>query len=128
MGENQPPPAGIVESLRKLGRTGIALIQNRLELFAVELEEQKARLVRALMLAGIAIFLGNTALLAASATIVVLAGEKARIPILVGLTAVYILGTVWAIVALRKELRATPPPFKDSIAELKKDSNWLNRP
>jgi|SRR5579862_5107507 len=126
MGDKAPPPPGILESLRKLGRTGVALLQNRLELFSVELEEQKVRLVRVLVLAGAAIFLGNTALLAVSATIVVAAGERARLGVLIGLSVVYLGAAVWAALALRKELRSAPPPFQDSVAELKKDSTWLN--
>jgi uncharacterized membrane protein YqjE len=126
MGENTPPPAGILESLRKLGRTGVAVLQNRLELLSIELEEQKARLVKVLVLAGTAIFMGNTALLAMSAAIVVLAGESARLAVLIGLSVVYILAALWAFRALRKELRSAPPPFQDTVSELKKDSDCLN--
>lgn len=124
MGES-PPPAGILESLRRLGRSGLAGLHNRIELFSVELEEQKVRLVRVLILAGAVIFLGNTALLTVSAAIVVLAGEKARLPVLIGLCVFYILATLAAVLALRKELRSAPPPFRDTMAELKKDTDWL---
>lgn len=125
MEEKPPPRAGIFESARKLGRTGVAVLQNRLELFAVELEEQKVRLVRVLVLAGAAIFLGNTALLAVSATIVVAAGKQARLGVLIGLSIVYAGAALWAVLALRKELRSAPPPFEESVTELKKDSEWL---
>src|SRR5690349_14214342 len=106
MGEHPPPQAGIFESLRRLARSGVALLHNRLELLSVELEEQKVRLVRVLALAGAAIFLGNTALLTISAAIVVLAGEGARLAVLIALSVIYVLGAVWAALALRKELRA----------------------
>src|SRR5690242_16850034 len=102
MGETPPPPAGILESLRRLGRTGAAVLQNRLELFSVELEEQKVRVVRLLVLAGAAIFLGNTALLTVSATIVVVVGAAARVPVLIGLSLLYVAGAVWAALALRQ--------------------------
>lgn len=126
MEDNPPPRAGFVESLRKVGRTGMAVLQNRLELFSVELEEQRIQLVRILLLSGAAIFLGNTALLALSATIVFLANERARVPVLVGLTVLYVLAAVWAFLALRKALRSAPPPFQDTMSELKKDGDWLN--
>jgi uncharacterized membrane protein YqjE len=125
MGENSPP-AGILESLRRLGRTGVAVLQNRLELFSVELEEQKVRGLRVLILAGAAIFLGNTALLVVSAVIVVIAGEQARLAVLIGLSILYILAALAAFLALRKELRSAPPPFHDTVAELKKDTDWLD--
>jgi len=125
MDENSSP-RGILGSLRNLGRSAVAVLQNRAELFSVELEEQKQRLVRLLILAGAALFLGNTALLTVSATIVVLAGEQARVAVLIGLSIIYVASAVWFFLALRKELRSAPPPFKDSISELKKDSDWLN--
>ncbi|SRR6266568_6761194 len=125
MAENPPPPAGILESLRHLVRTGIGVAQNRVELFSVELEEQKARLVKVLVLAGAAVFLANSALLAVSVTIVVLAGEEARVAVLIGLSVVYVSAAVWAFLALRKELRSAPPPFQDTVSELRKDADWL---
>jgi len=128
MGETPPPPAGILESLRRLGRTGAAVLQNRLELFSVELEEQKVRVVRLLVLAGAAIFRGNTALLTVSATIVVVVGAAARVPVLIGLSLLYVAGAVWAALALRQELRSAPPPFQESVSELKKDTQWLVPP
>ncbi len=128
MGEHAPPPAGILESIRKLGRTGVAVLQNRLELLAVEVEEQKLRLVRVLVLAGAAVFLGNSALLAVSVTLVMLAGESARVPALISMSVVYVAAAIWAFLALRKELRSAPPPFKDTVSELKKDGEWLNPP
>jgi len=125
MGEHPPPQAGIFDSLRKLGRTGVAVLQNRLELVSVELEEQKVRLVRLLVLAGVAIFVGNTALLTISAAIVLLAGEGARLAVLIALSAIYVAVALWAFLALRKELRTGHQPFQDSVAELKKDVDWL---
>jgi uncharacterized membrane protein YqjE len=125
MGETSPP-AGILESLRRLGRNGLGVLQNRIELFSVELEEQKVRVVRVLILAGAAIFLGNTALLAVSAAIVIMAGEAARLPVLIGLSVLYLLAALGAFLALRKELRSAPPPFRDTVAEIKKDVDWLD--
>jgi uncharacterized membrane protein YqjE len=128
MGQDQPPPVGILESFRRLGRTGLTVLQNRLDLFRVELTEQKIRLVRMLMLGGAAFFLGNTALIVISATIVALAGEGARIPVLIGLSLIYAAATLWAFLALRKEIHSSPPPFQETLAELKKDRDWLDHP
>jgi uncharacterized membrane protein YqjE len=126
MGDNPPPPAGILESLRKLGHTGVAVVQNRIQLLSVELEEQKVRLVKLLLLAGATIFMANTALLAISVTIVVLAGERGRVPVLLGLTLIYVSAAVWAFLMLRKEIKSAPPPFHDTVSELKKDGEWLH--
>ena len=106
----------------------MAVVQNRIELFSVEIEEQKVRVVRLLVLAGAAIFLGNTFLLTVSATIVVMVGETARVPVLIGLSVIYLASALWAFLALRKELRSAPPPFHETVSELRKDSQWLNPP
>ncbi len=99
----KPAPRGALESLRSLGRRSLGLVQNRLELFSVELEEQKLRLIRVLMLTAAAIFLGNTALLVISATIVILAGERARLGVLIALCVIFLGGAIWAALVLRKE-------------------------
>jgi uncharacterized membrane protein YqjE len=99
------------------------LVQNRIELFSVDLEEQKLRLIRLLILTAAAIFLANTALLTVSAAIVILAGEKARLGVLIGLSVIYIAGALWAVLALKRELRSAPPAFEHSLGELKKDTD-----
>ncbi len=125
MPPDDPPRGGVFESLRGLCESGLALLQNRVELFSVELEEQKARLVRVLLLAAAAIFLANTAVLVVTACIVLLAGDSARVPVLIGLLLFYALAAVLAFLALRKELRSAPPPFSGTLSELKKDRAWL---
>jgi len=126
MASDDPPRPGILSSIRKLGDAGLALLQNRIELFGVEIEEQKLRLVRLLALVAAVVFLANTAILVISATIVVLAGEAARVPVLVGLSVFYLLAALVAFLALRKELRGSSLPFEGSVSEIKKDREWLN--
>ncbi len=125
MAEPEPPAPGILGSLRRLCASVLALLQNRIELFGVEIQEQKARLVRVLLLAAVTVFLGNTAILVLTATIVVLVGDEARTPVLVGLSAFYVLAAGIAGFLLRRELRSAPPPFEDTVSELKKDCEWL---
>jgi len=126
MPDDQPRPHGVLESLRKIGDSGVALLQNRLELFGLELQEQKERLVRVLLLAVGVLFLGNMAALVVTVTIVVLAGPEARKPILIVLSLLYVLATIAAFFALRKELREGSPPLSDTVSELKKDRDWLS--
>ncbi len=120
-----PPRRGVFESLRRLCDTGLSLLQNRVELFAVEVQEEKERLVRVLVLAAIAVFLGNMAAVVLTLTVVFLAGESVRGPVLIGLSIIYLGATAVAFVALRRHLRSAPPPFDATISELKKDREWL---
>ncbi len=124
MTEPDPASRGLLASLRGILETGLALVQNRVELLAVEIKEHKTRLVRVLLLAGALIVAGNMAAMVLTAAIIVLAGEGARGPALIGLGVFYLAAALWLFLALRKELRA-PPPFEATISELKKDIEWL---
>jgi uncharacterized membrane protein YqjE len=125
MSNQDPRPAGILESLRRICDNGLALVQNRAELFAVEVQEQKVRVGRTLLLAAVALLLANSALLVIATTSVVLAGPNARAPVLIVLSLAYVVATVVAFVLLRNELRSTPPPFNGTVSELRKDREWL---
>lgn len=127
MAGDEPPRSGIFASLRSICDSGIALLQNRVELFSVELEEQKIRLVRLLALVAAAVFLANTAVLAITVTIIVVVGNRARVPVLIGLCVLYSGAAVAAFLALRKELKEGPEPFEGTISEIKRDREWLNR-
>ncbi len=112
-------------SLRRLCDNGLTLLHNRVELFSVELQEQKARLVKIMLLAAVAILLGHMAFLLLTAIILVVVGEEARGLVLVGLCVLYALAATVAFFALRKELRG-PPPLSGTLDQLKKDQEWLN--
>ena len=102
------------------------MLQNRIELFAVELEEQKVRVMRLLLLAAVTVLLGNTAVLVLTAAIVALAGETAWKIVLAGFAIFYLLAAIVAALFLRRELRSAPPAFQDTVAELGKDHEWLS--
>lgn len=123
-----PPeePRGVVESARKLAGTGLAVLQNRVELLAVEIQEGKARLVRTLLLVAMLVLLGNMAAILVTATIIFLAPERAQGPLLVALSLLYALAAGTVFLVLRKQLQSEPPPFEDTVAELKKDLEWLD--
>jgi uncharacterized membrane protein YqjE len=125
MSGNQPPSVGIFESLRRVCTAGLGLLQNRVELFAVELQQQKEQVVRLLVLAAAAILFANTALLVVTAAIVFLVGESARTAALIALAVIYVLAALGAFLMLRKELRSAPPPFNGTVSELRKDREWL---
>jgi uncharacterized membrane protein YqjE len=125
MAATVPPAGGILDSLRRICDTGLALVQNRVELFGVELEEQKSQLLKAFVLAGSIIFLVNLAALMVALTIVVAVGESARVPVLIGLSALFLVAAGVAFFWLRRELQSGPPPFQQTLNELEQDRNWL---
>jgi uncharacterized membrane protein YqjE len=126
MVESEPPPGGVLDSFRRLCDSGLAQVQNRVELFAVEFQEEKARLLKTLVLAGGVFFLAGVAVIMVTLTVVWLAGERARLPLLVAFSVLYLAGAVGGFLAFRKMIRTAPPPFQDTISELKKDRDWLS--
>jgi len=126
MSEGEPPPGGVLDSFRRLCDSGLAQLQNRIELFSVELQEEKARLLRTVVLAAGVFFLAGVAVVMVTLTIIWLAGESARMPLLILFSVLYLAGAVAGFLALRKLILSTPPPFQDTISELKKDRDWLS--
>ncbi|SPE50864.1 conserved hypothetical protein [Verrucomicrobia bacterium] len=127
MAGTEPPRRGLLDPLRRLGDTGLAVLQNRVELFAVEVQEGKARLVKTLLQAALVVVLGNMAVVLASAAIVMIAPPGARVLVLLVLSALYLLVALAVFFMMRNQLRSEPPPLNDTLAELKKDREWLSR-
>ena len=126
MAPDEPPRRGVVETLRRLCDTVLGLLQNRIELLAVEVQEEKERLVRVLVLAAVVVFLGSMTAIVLTLTLVFFAGEEVRGPVLIGLCVVYLAATTAAFFALRRHLRSAPAPFDTTVSELKKDREWLS--
>ncbi len=63
MDETPPPSVGLLGSLRRMIETALSTIQNRVELFAVEMQEEKCWLISTLIWAAAAIFFCGLAIL-----------------------------------------------------------------
>ena len=112
---------GIVDNFRRLGDTALATLQNRVELLAVELAEQKRWLVSVLVWSVAAIFFTGVAVLTITATIATLCPEDARPFVLVAFSVLYSGAAIWAIAKARTQTKDRELPLSSTIAELKKD-------
>lgn len=126
MSEGPEERAGIWASARTLLDTVLATVQNRVELFAVELQEEKCRWIEALLCATAVAAFGMMALSLITFTIVIVFWDNGRLPALIGLTALYLIGTGLAWRALQVRLRARST-FSASLDELKEDRSCLTR-
>jgi uncharacterized membrane protein YqjE len=126
MNESDPKPEGLFASLRKLLSTIVSIVQNRAELFAVELQEEKYRLVELLLLTGIIWLLGGMALMLLIAVAIFLIPAEHRIAVAFGFCILCVLGTVVAIIRLKKRLKDRP--FSESVNQIKKDLECLTPP
>lgn len=120
------PPPGILSSLRRLLQTVVAIAGNRAELFAVEVREESARWITALLLVAALVALGTLTLALITLTIVVLCWPDHQMAALVGLSTVYLVATVIVAARLRWCLHHWPT-LSATIAELKKDRSWLEK-
>ena len=124
MSDDTDTKPGVWASLKRMLDTLLATAQNRAELFADELQEEKCRLVEAILCAAAVAAFGMMTLPLVTFTVVFLFWENGRLPALAGLSALYLVATALAWRALNARLIARSA-FTDSIAELKKDRACL---
>lgn len=125
MEKTAPPPASPLGALRTLADQFLGSVQDRLELFALELQGEKLRLLGALVWLAAALFTGALALVFASLTAVYLLWEYAPLAALGGGAVFFALACGVAAVLYRRRLRRLPRPFAGTIAELMEDRKCI---
>ena len=118
-GEQRSP--GVLDSFRRLGDTALGALQNRVELLAVEIAEEKRWLVATLIWTVAAIFFVGIALLTITATVVAFSPVEARPFILLAFSVIYIVAAVIAINKAKNQTKDRDLPLSNTISELKKD-------
>jgi len=119
---DQAPTLGTL--LRKTFSTGIGALQNRGELFLVELREEESRLIQLVVRGVGALFLAIMTALLITGTIIYLVPENYRLYVVGGFAALYLAGTLWAIFSIKAMLKRVP--FGDTIAQFKKDADAIH--
>jgi uncharacterized membrane protein YqjE len=110
--------------LRRIGSTLLGVVQTRIELFGLELREEKLRLAESLIWAAGLFFFGQIALLLLTMALVLVFREHAVLVLLL-FGFVYAGMAVGCGLALRQRLKNRPSPFSGTVEELKKDREWL---
>lgn len=124
MSDPQSPPGGLLQNLKRLADGGLALAQSRLELFSVELQIEKVRLVEVLILAAMVAALGLMTLTMITFTLVILFWESAQMQVMVVISLAYLGGTLFAWRALKARLNVRSA-FTGTLGEIKKDRACL---
>jgi uncharacterized membrane protein YqjE len=117
---------GPFESLRRLLAEVAGVVRNRVELFGVELQEERHRHIEILFLAGAAAVLAFLGLLLFSVVFILLFAEPYRIYAAGGLGLACVSGAAALVFRLKRWLRV--PPFAETIAQVKKDFECLTPP
>jgi len=124
MEEKEPVRSGVMETLCRLGATVLATLQNRLELLALELQEERVRFFNALLLLAAVVALGFFTLATAACALAIVVWNEFGVAGLFALSGLGLVGTLLAWWRLRVRLKNWPF-LSGTLAELKKDRECL---
>jgi uncharacterized membrane protein YqjE len=124
MDDNETVRPGLLEILRRLGATFLGILQSRLELLVVELEEERHRIFHALLLTAAIVALGLVTLAMAAFALVVVVWIEFGVVGLVTLIGLSLVSTLLAHWRLRVRLKNWPF-LSGTLAELNKDRACL---
>jgi uncharacterized membrane protein YqjE len=107
----------------RLSRVALRGLQNRVELLAVEWQEERLRIAELVAKAIAMVLLTTMGALLLTATIIFLFPPAARIYVTAVLALLYLFGAAGAWAGLKASLKREP--FSESIDQVKKDRVWL---
>ncbi len=117
----------LLESLRNLTGSLVAMVQTRLELASVELAEERTRLLKIGLLACFGLVFLGMALLTLTALIAIIFWETYRVQAICVLTVIYLAACAACLLGARRLVRNSPPLFEATLAEIDKDREILRR-
>lgn len=112
-------------SSRRLGAAILGLLHGHVELFGIELQEQKARTLSLLLFAGLALVFALLLLTALSALLLILLWDSYRLAGIIGLCVFYGLAAVFCGLRLKAAVFDESSPFHATLEELAKDRERL---
>ena len=116
---------GLLDSIKTLASTLLAMGQTRLELLSNDIEEERAWLTSMLVWTLIALFCGALAAMLFTLLIVVVFWDTYRLLALSIMIAIFVVGTGIAWRVVFNMSRSKPRIFSASLAELSKDREQL---
>lgn len=112
-------------TMQTLLDTCSAVLQDRIEMFKLELEEEKRRYARLTLFLGIAAVCAISALLLATGALVLLTPPESRWIVALFFGVFYGGLAIWLIQKARALFFRPGPPFSETLEELKNDYEWL---
>lgn len=116
----------IMESVSRLTGTLIGMLQTRLELAAVEIEEETLRFFFYFLCALGALFFLCMAIMLSVLLIIVAFWDTYRIAVLIALIVAFGLGALLTALGVRKNYRKKPKLLSHTLSELGKDVERLH--
>ncbi|MBC2658698.1 phage holin family protein [Pseudomonas sp. MSSRFD41] len=123
--ESSASGSGPSASSRRLGAAVLGLLHSHVELFGIELQEQKARTVSLLLFAGLALVFALLLLVGLSALVLILVWDTYRLAGIVGLCVFYALAALFCGLRLKSAVFDESSPFHATLEELANDRERL---
>jgi uncharacterized membrane protein YqjE len=116
---------GIVQSLRNLAATLVAVFHTRFELLVTEIEEERVRLLELLLWAAAALFCLGVTVLLLVLLLIALFWDTHRIAAIATLAAVFLAAGVGIAAGVRDRMHARSRLFSASLDEIARDKDQL---
>jgi len=122
-----PPPAAEDRkpTLTRFATALLGLLQSHVELLGIELQEEKAYVLRLLLYAGLCLLFGLLLLVGLSAALVIAFWESHRLAAILGLCLLYGLALLFCITRAVKLARRSEHPFQATLEELARNRELL---
>jgi uncharacterized membrane protein YqjE len=115
----------IAETAGRLAATLLAMVETRIELASVEMEEQSQRYLGYLLMSLLALFLFGIAIVLVALLVIVLFWDTHRIEAVLGMAAAFALAAAAIGFKVRAGFAAQPALLSATMAELRKDIAFL---
>ena len=115
----------MTDTLGRLGATLLSMVQTRLELAAIEMEEESRRLLGYFALVLLSLVLFGIAMLRVSLTIILVFWDTYRIQAALGLALLFGAAAAVAGMKLRASFARRPRLLSATVGELNKDINFI---
>ena len=120
------PPDDLPQAARRLGLGLLAMCRNRFELISVELQEERARLIQALLMTLSIAVLGLLAGISLTGAVAILLWEHSPGLVLIGMAAIQ-ASSAWFLYRILSRLLAAWTPMQGSLQQLEQDREALQR-
>jgi uncharacterized membrane protein YqjE len=118
-------PKGLFGSLRRLGDDIVGLLQTRVEILSLEWAEERGNLTRLLLFAFAIVACLQIAIIVGLLFLLLVVGEEHRVAVLGYAALLLLLAAAGGALGMRAWLKRRPPVFATTIAELRKDREWI---
>jgi uncharacterized membrane protein YqjE len=115
----------ILAAAGRISATLVAMVGTRLELAAVEFQEDARRLLGYLAWSLLAAFLAAGAVMLAALFVILLFWDTYRLQAVAAMAAVLAIGAGLIVMSVRSRLNAQTPLFAATLAELRNDIDYV---